>query len=143
MSILYLDTSALVKMYLPENEAERQLVLEQIDRHGRVATCSIGYAEVCSALARYFHEGRSTEEDYTESLDTFAEDWLMVNQIGVIAEVSVVAGQLMKAHRGLRAMDALHLSAALWLRSRESIQFLSFDTHLQTVARSLMPDAFA
>ena len=142
MTILYLDTSALVKMYLPENEAERRRVLEQIDLHGRVATCSIGYAEVCSALARYFHEGRSTEESYAESVETFAEDWLMVNQIGVIADVSVVAGQLMKAHRGLRAMDALHLSAALWLRLREPVRFLSFDAHLQTVAQQLMPDAF-
>lgn len=142
MSRLYLDSSALAKLYLPEDAAGRQTVLQALDQHDTVVSSAIAYAEVCSALARYLHEGRIEEAEYERDLDIFREDWMTADVINVTPEVSELAGQLLRAQPGLRAMDALHLASALWLRRREAIRFLSFDHHLNTVARNLMPGAF-
>ncbi|CAM3557196.1 type II toxin-antitoxin system VapC family toxin [Deinococcus frigens] len=142
MSIVYLDSSALVKMYLAEDLTERDLVLHRIKSVGRVASSVIAYAEVSSALARYFHEERINEEEYAANVDIFEDEWGSTNQLGVIPTISVMARQLLKAQRGLRAMDAIHVASALWLRQQEEMTFLSFDVFLNDVARRLMPDAF-
>jgi uncharacterized protein len=143
LSVAYLDSSALAKLYLDEDQAEQQQVLELIERCGQVASCAIAYAEVSGVFARYFHEGKLTQEDYEEQLARFSADWETVSLVGIAPELSTLAAQLMKSQRGLRAMDALHLAAALRVRTTDDLQFLTFDNHLQRTAQALMPDAFS
>ncbi len=144
MNVVYIDSSAFAKLYLDENLEEQAAVLEVLGRFERVACCSITFAEVSGVFARYFHEGKLSEEEYAEKLYLFSSDWETVEYVDLLQNLSVLASQLMKAYRGLRAMDALHLAAALTLRADEPepIHFLTFDGHLQRTAQALMPDAF-
>jgi uncharacterized protein with PIN domain len=56
--ILYLDSSALVKLFAEETGSE--LVRAAVDQAARSYTHLISYAEVRAALARALREGRET-----------------------------------------------------------------------------------
>ena len=141
--ILYLDSNALAKLYLNEDAAEQQQVLALLKRHERIASCAIAFAEVGSVFARYFYKGVLDEDAYADKMQRFVDDWASVNVVDIVPATSTLAAQLMKAHAGLRAMDALHLASALALRQSASVKLLTFDLRLQAAAQALMPDAFA
>lgn len=140
MTVLYLDSNAIAKIYLTD-EQDREVVFKLLEAYETVATCAITYAEVAGLLARAFHSGRLSEEEYGESLSHFTQEWnlLEVQQVGL--ELSQIAAQVMKAQRSLRAMDALHLAAALALRQSVSLRFVTFDARLEEAAKGLMPEA--
>jgi uncharacterized protein len=140
--VLYLDSSAFVKLYLREDELQRERVMALNNQAEETASCVIAFAEVASAFSRSFHGGHLSEEGYWEALHGFEQDWQSATQINVLPEVSSRASQLLKAHRGLRAMDALHLACALEIRAVTNLIFLTFDHQLEQVARLIMPDAF-
>lgn len=140
MTVLYLDSNAVAKLYLSDEEGQER-VLAALDRHQTVATCAITYAEVTGLIARALHDVRITEEQYAETVASFAEEWNSVTVLDVSTPLSQMAAMLMKAHKGLRAMDALHLASALALRASTEIKFLSFDARLQDAAGKLMPEA--
>jgi len=139
LTVAYLDSSAFAKLYL--NELGREQVEALVEQTGQVAACNIAYAEVRGVLARYHHHGRLTEEEYVSAKEAFEADWETTNVVDVTPALLRLAGDLLGAHVGLRAMDALHLAAALEVRSSQELRFLTFDLHLGQIARSLMPDA--
>jgi uncharacterized protein len=143
LSVAYLDSSALAKLYLDEDPTEQQQVIDLVERCGQVASCAIAYAEVSGVFARYFHEGKLTQGDYDEKLARFSADWETVSAVSIAPELSALAAQLMKSQRGLRAMDALHLASALRVRAEGDLQFLTFDNHLRHSAQAVMPEAVA
>ena len=65
MNVVYIDSSAFAKLYLDENVKEQATVLEILERFERVACYSITFAEVSGVFARYFHEGKLGEKEYT------------------------------------------------------------------------------
>lgn len=142
MPLLYLDSNALAKLYLDEKTG-KDLVLELVEEYGDVACCAIGYAEVGATIARYFHEGKLDEEAYAEAMANFSADWQTVKVQQVTPELLQVAAMLAKAHKGLRAMDALHLASALALRQSVSLRFVTFDARLEEAAKKLMAEAVA
>lgn len=137
MTVLYLDSNAIAKLYLSDEEGQER-VLAAMDQHQTVATCAITYAEVTGLIARAFHDARLTEEQYAQAVASFAEEWASVTVLEVSTPLSQVAALLMKAHKGLRAMDALHLASALALRGSTEIKFLTFDARLKATAQKLM-----
>lgn len=141
MTFLYLDSNAFAKLYLDEDMVQQAQIITLLEQFGRVAANAITYAEVSSVFARYFHEGKLDEAQYADRMRRFSEDWETVNVLETVPEILVRAAQLMKAHKGLRAMDALHLASALALRQSVGLKFLSFDTRLQDAAQKLMPEA--
>ena len=142
MTVLYLDSNAIAKIYLTD-ERDRDIVFGLLEAHETVATCAITYAEVAGLLARAFHSGRLSEEEYGESLSHFTQEWSLLEVQQISLELSQIAAQVMKAHKGLRAMDALHLAAALALRQSVSLRFVTFDVRLEEAAGKLMPGAVA
>lgn len=60
--ICYLDTSALVKLYVHEQGSET--VRKLVDAASVVATSKVAYPEARAALARGFREGLLAEKDY-------------------------------------------------------------------------------
>ncbi len=140
---MYLDSNALAKLYLDEDAAEQQHVLVLLERHERIASCTIAFAEVSGVFARYFHKGVLDEATYADKMQRFLNDWASVNVIDIVPATSTLAAQLMKAHSGLRAMDALHLASALALRQSAPVKLLTFDVRLQAVAQALIPEALA
>jgi uncharacterized protein len=104
--ILYLDTSALVKLYVDETDSEK--VREWAEEAELVATCRVAYPETVSAFTRRFRTGDLAKEDYEELLRCLADDWVRYVTLD-FSELE--AGALVKRH-GLRDFDAVHLSAA-------------------------------
>ena len=141
MTKVYLDSNAFARLYLDEDAAERAQVISLFEEYGYVASCAIAYAEVSGVFARYFHQGKLSEAEYSDKLQRFSTDWESVGVIDVVPELSTLAAQLLKAHSGLRGMDALHLASALALRASDAIKFLSFDKRLRETAAKLMPES--
>jgi len=129
--ILYLDTSSLVKLYI--SEAHSNLVANWVEEAEIVATCRVAYPEMISALNRRFRSGDVTRKDYDLVVNHFSEEW---ERFAVIEFDEIKAGSL-AATLGLRGFDAVHLSAALLLKSSKSapeIAFSSFDQKLNDAA---------
>ncbi|MFC3860800.1 type II toxin-antitoxin system VapC family toxin [Deinococcus antarcticus] len=141
MKLLYLDSSAFVKLYLAEAESEK--VEELLGEFPTLASSAIAYAEVCGAFAVRFHRGDLGEEEYRAARLAFHNDWAKVHVCELEPPISLLAADIMKAHKGLRAMDALHLAAALALRQSVSLRFVTFDAKLEHAAKKLMSEAAA
>ena len=132
--MLYLDTSALVKLYVDE-PMSRELAAA-VDEAEAVATSLLAYAESRAAFARARREVRLSAQAYRHIVDAFVEDWSRYIAVEVTDRLVKSAGDL-AAHRALRGYDALHLASALSLRERISsgITFLAFDRELLVAAR--------
>jgi len=129
--ILYLDTSSLVKLYV--TEAHSSLVRGWAEEAEVLATCRVAYPEMISALNRRFRAGDLARGDYDLLVESFTGQW---TDFAVIDFDEIAAGRLAAAY-GLRSFDAVHLSAALLLRSSPhapSLAFSSFDERLAGAA---------
>ena len=112
--ILYLDTSALVKLYVEEPGREE---VENAVRESRiVAVSEIGYVEARSALARKEHGGSFPTDEHDDAVEQLQQDYREVYlSRPVTGDLIVRAGELTRKH-ALRAYDAVHLATALVLR---------------------------
>ena len=137
MKVAYLDTSALVKLYL--DEPEQAQVEHLLDSTDAVAASVIAYAEARAVFARRLSSGVISEEKHAQILEVFESHWADINELEVTPDVYRLAGDLVMAHSRLRAMDALHLASALKVKTEAEVIFLSFDRDLQRVADALIP----
>ena len=71
--ILYLDTSALVKLYVEEPLSQELTVA--VSEAEAVATSLIAYAETRATFARARRETRLSAQIYRRIVETFVEDW--------------------------------------------------------------------
>lgn len=129
---LYLDTSALVKLYIKEQNSE--LVLTAVRSETVIVISNVGYAEARSALARMRDEQRVSRDEYRQAITDLNQDWSTFAHVDVVYPLSLVAGDLAELYT-LRGFDAIHLASAL--HSKESlgnIDFLSFDDRLNDAA---------
>ncbi|MDP8952202.1 MAG: type II toxin-antitoxin system VapC family toxin [Actinomycetota bacterium] len=112
--ILYLDTSALVKLYV--REEGREEVRRAVLRAGAVAISEVGYVEARSAFARREREGFFSTEGHDREVGRLRRDFGDAYLTRpVTGEVVARAGELARVH-ALRAYDAVHLATALILR---------------------------
>ena len=132
--ILYLDTSALVKLYVDETKSEA--VKNAVGQADAVATSLLAYAEARAAFARSRREGRFTPQVYRRIVGAFEEDWNRYVAVEVTDALVKTAGLLAES-RALRGYDALHLASALYLQNRASVSvfFMAFDRQLMTAAK--------
>ena len=70
--ILYLDTSALVKIYVEETSA---VVREHVKQAEGLATSRIAYAEARAAFARKRRERGLSRADYRSVVNDLDQDW--------------------------------------------------------------------
>ena len=128
--IVYLDTSALVKLVVSEPQSEAIDVL--VARTEYAVTSVIAYAECRSAIARGARSRRVDVAAATRSLDHV---WASVHTLDVDLRLSSRAGDL-AGHHLLRGMDALHLASALELADEDfPVAFATFDRDLAAAAR--------
>ncbi len=127
--MLYLDSSALAKLYIAESGTDDVTVLVQAYR-GRLFTSVVTWAEVHSALARYWRDRRISHAQYRVQQLAFASDWSMLHATALTLAVLAPAGRLIELH-ALRAYDAVQLCSALWL-GRPT--FACFDDRLRRAA---------
>jgi predicted nucleic acid-binding protein len=136
--ILYLDSSALLKLYVKESGSEA--VRKLVSRAKSVCIHLIGYTEICAALGRAQRMGRVPTDDLLQLLQEFDRDWSNIDVVGVNDALIRRAGE-MAVHFGLRGYDSVHLAAAEAVArdiGRPSmLHFVAFDTALDDAAAAL------
>lgn len=131
--ILYLDTSSLLKLFL--EEADSDVVHGWADQAEVLATSRVAYPEAMAALGRRWREKDLDDETFGVIREAVAKQW---EDFSVLDLNEKSAGSLAIEH-GLRGFDAVHLAAALDLRSSAGtaqMSFSSFDTRLNKAAEA-------
>lgn len=142
--MLYLDASALVKRYF--REAGSEAVNARFAVGERIFTSVLSYAEVQAALGRKCHQGRLSRADFKRARDSFLQDFVFNLSILEVDTNTVAAVPALVERYPIRGADAIHLSAALWLRDRvrlvaefaageKTVEFGTADKQLEGFAR--------
>ena len=131
--IVYLDTSALVKLYVEEEHSDT--VRAVCKRAHVVSTSVIAYVEVRATFARVQREGYLGLEDYRQLVHDFEQDWPTYFVIEITETLVHRAGNLAEQY-ALRAYDALHLGSASVLQDEVEggVLFGCFDSQLLEAA---------
>ena len=127
--ILYLDTSALVKLYV--REAGSETVRTFVNSASLVATSKVAYAEARAAFARAFREGVLGEEGYLQVVASLQSDWPRYLTLAVSDSLVWLAGELAERYR-LRGFDSIHLASAMTLKGigKSPVRAACFDARL-------------
>lgn len=134
--ILYLDTSALVKLYVSEEGSS--LVSEAVKSAERVATSRVAYAEARAALAMAARLGRITEAERAMAVAVFRADWRLYSVVNVSQPLVELAAELAEA-KGLRGFDAIHLASSVLIMqgTAEPMCFMAYDRALLLAASDM------
>jgi predicted nucleic acid-binding protein len=131
--IVYLDTSALVKLYVEEEgSSEARAAVVGADA---VATSRVAFAEAHAAFAAAVRLGRISAEERATIAALFRTDWYAYVVVGVTQAVVELAADL-ALHYDLRGFDAIHLASALLVRQRttDPVRLLAWDRRLAHAA---------
>lgn len=113
--ILYLDTSALVKLYVDEDGSD--LVKRYVEQASVVSTAKIAFVEARSAFARANREEIISSTSYRQIIDRLHYDWKRYMIVEISDRLIEAAGELVEEF-GLRGFDALHFASALFLQQQ-------------------------
>ena len=141
MSIYYCDTSALVKLYIPESGSQwmKQIVLAQNQEgypQNVLNIVQIGIVEAAAAVARHERMGSLTTERRKRLYRLILRDSKSKFQIFAITETLIYLAAALTQGHPLRGYDAVHLAAALELNKHLTanqlppITFVSADEKL-------------
>jgi uncharacterized protein len=129
---LYLDTSALVKLYVSEQGSAA--VHAWTSAASLIATARITYAEARAAIAQTRHLGALTPAELRRAVAALDAGWTGFLRVDVSEALVSRAGYLAEKH-GLRGYDAVQLAAALDARPVVAdYRFASFDDTLNAAA---------
>ncbi len=139
MALYYLETSALVKLYVYETGTERLLGLTTSDAGHRFAILSLAQVELRAAIRRRQRAGQIPEHAAEELIDAFrqhSESNFLVQPFS--DSLLDVAFALVDGY-GLKGYDAMQLAGYLHLRSisgAEEPVFVCADKALLSAARN-------
>ncbi len=141
MPIYYLDTSALMKLYIPETGSE---IIEELfnglSESETLATSYLTFLEVNSTATRLLKGRAITRGYYRRTLDQLAQDiaYYRVRVIPVqnelIDRAIPIAGEY-----SLRSLDAVHFASAIAsgsLLSGHNLYMVSADREIMTACES-------
>ncbi len=132
MSIIYLDTSALLKLYVQELRSDEVRVL--VDSAEGVGTSILTYTEMAAAMARAGRMQLISENEAKSAWKIFLNNWPGFTRLKIsmplVERAATLAWDL-----GLRGYDAMHLSTAFsWQDALdERILLATFDRLLWSV----------
>ena len=132
MALVYLDTSALVKLCVLETGTPLAVALWR--RADAVVTSRIADAEVRSVLAAAERIGRIDAAPASQARERWDELWPSLAKIEVSAALMDRAAALAD-RRPLRAGDATHLASALTLAPADPVVAV-WDSRLAAAARA-------
>lgn len=136
MALYYLETSALVKLYVHEPGTENMLSLVSSPAGNRFVILSLAQVEFRSAVRRRERDGQIPGSDANEMIESFrrhSEGRFMVERFSDF--LLDVASMLIDRH-GIKAYDAMQLAGYLTLRAR-----LGIDTPIFVCADRKLLDA--
>ena len=138
--ILYLDTSALLKLYIEEPASPE--VEGAVDQAEQVATATLALPEAAHALARRASEGSLREEEALEAFQKLKQDWRRIVHPPLSGTLVQQAARLAWEKKGqLRGADAVHLATALALstsQGKKKVCFLTYDERLRRAAAGVV-----
>ncbi len=138
---VYLDSSAIVKLYVRESSSAEMLKLA--GSADLVACSDLGYVEVRAALAAAWRGQRLRDNDYADAVSLFRRDWVAYSTVSADAALMERAAELAEGF-GLRGYDSIHLASADRIRLyMPGLLFASFDLTLNRAAKLLafaLPD---
>ena len=131
--IAFVDTSALVRRYLPEGatDAIRKLLRSRQE----IAVAGITFAELCAGVARAHRSGRISAAQRDRVIDGAPEDFARFTIVDVKWNVIVSVAELVRRHP-LRGFDALQLASCLQLRRQRATELWAADGELLAAARA-------
>ena len=132
--MLYLDSSALVKLYVREAHSAEMLALAR--KSPQWLCHQLGYVEVRAALAAAERLERISAQARSQAVVRFVKDWRHISQVQLDDALLERAAELAEGF-GLRGYDSVHLAAANRIRDAvgEQLVFASFDERLNRAAR--------
>jgi predicted nucleic acid-binding protein len=142
VSAYFLDSSALVKRYVPETGSTWIQAIADAVTGNLLIISRITWVEVLSVLARWQREGSLSATDVHLIIQRFRYD--LNNQYQVVEldlTVTENAGQLVNQYP-LRAYDAVQLASVLRIQAAfatatsTSLVFLTADDRLLTIAQT-------
>lgn len=110
MTLVYFDSSALVKLVVDEHGSD--LAAELWDGCDAVLSSRLAYPEVRAALASAGRNHDLDDRGLAAALGAWEELWAATRPVGLTADVERHAGDLTSRH-ALRGADAVHLASAL------------------------------
>lgn len=127
--IIYLDTSALIKLYIKEKGSD--LLTNWTNSSRLEATALVTWVEIAAALAKGEQSGAITKTVAQTGWQQFMKDWHSIIVIEVSEALIRQAGDL-AWKRQLRGYDAVHLASTLfWQQTTgESVSLITFDKQL-------------
>jgi predicted nucleic acid-binding protein len=129
--IHFLDTSALIKLYIAEEGSER--LARRVEGQS-IAVSDLAFAEVHATLARRLRESLLTIAEYQLTTRRFAVDWQGLIRVSVSPTVLQLVPNLCQRHP-LRSADSLHLASALMLHKEAlSVTMVACDQRLLAAA---------
>lgn len=144
----FLDSSALVKRYVPETGSNWIQLITNPGTGNSIAIAHITWIEVLSALARRQREGSLSASELNIIAQKFRSDFYSQYQVLQINQALIEkAGELVIQYP-LRAYDAVQLASALEFQAacaqipNTQLVFVSADNRLLNIAQSevLMTD---
>jgi predicted nucleic acid-binding protein len=141
--MLYLDSSALIKRYFKEKGS--RALNARFDGGGEIYTSVLSFAEVHGAIARAFRMKEVGSKEFAKLREAFESDWLIGLSPLEVSLPSMIDLPRLVEQYPLKASDAIHLSAAHWLREaiqlrsggslvREPVEFWVADQRLAQIA---------
>src|SRR4051794_24026221 len=99
---VYLDSSAIVKLYVQESGSAETLKLAA---HADIVACSeLGYVEVRAALAAAWRGQRLRDNHYADAVRLFVSDWAFYSTVSADTVLMQRAADLAEGF-GLRGYD--------------------------------------
>ncbi len=127
---LYLDSSAIVKLVLPEDGSD--VAMELWTSEEPIATSAVSRVELSAAVGSALRSGRISSVDVPDD----ARDGELIASRAfvtpVVPPIVAAASELAFAY-GLRALDAIHVASALDLREARPV-FVSWDERQRQAA---------
>jgi predicted nucleic acid-binding protein len=135
MRYFYLDTSALAKRYSPEAGSEN---VDSIiaGKDSVIVIGNIAVTEMYSAPSKKLRTGEISPQDMLSAVYRFEKDMSenAYHFLEIDNDIITASKQLILAHPGLRAYDALHLALALELSELDPTVVTSDEMLLETAA---------
>jgi predicted nucleic acid-binding protein len=130
MGSVYFDASALVKLFLFEQESEvAQMLWSQSEA---VISSRLAYPEVCAGIGAAARAGRISASVANKATASWTRSWDEVRHLVISPEVVASAGRLAQT-RSLSGADAVHLASVLTVNEPDLL-FAVWDVRLRDAA---------
>ena len=133
----YLDSSALVKLYIDEVGSDRikEIIFSE---KNNILISKIAGAEVASAFSRRNRMKDIVEEDYDEILSDFLSDFSGLFAKSEVTDSIISLAIELTKRRALRGYDSVQLASAIMLNAEinEGLNFISADVDLNGMAKA-------